>query len=161
MKRIVLFILTLLLLMAPAFAAQRSVTNNSDGSYTVHNPSIFSDNDSSLPVDELSSAFYEAIILAKSEEINEFSAVSDISIQPLWTGDTGSTPIPSSSLRSVLSSVIGPYSPVVVQYQYTNGSNIQYLREILPDYEWMFNCALFAMIIWCVFRLWGAILCNK
>lgn len=161
MKRFAIFALTLFMLTIPAFASQRSVSYNSDGSYTVHNPSISLNGDSSMSLDDLSSAFYEALILAQSEEINEFSSISDVSIQPLWTGDTGSTSIPSSSLRSVLSSVIGPYSPVVVQYQYTSGTNTQYLREILPDYEWMFNCALFAMIIWCVFRMWGAILCSK
>lgn len=110
---------------------------------------------------ELSTAFYEAILEAENSQINEYSEISDVSIQPLWTGDSSSTVIPSGTLRSVLNSVIGPYSPVVVQYQYTNGTNTQYLREILPDYQWMISAAIFALVLYCVFRLWGAILCKR
>lgn len=80
-------------------------------------------------------------------------------VMPLYTLDNGTTPI-SSGLRSVMSGIIGNYSPVIVQYQYTNGTNTQYLREILPDYEWMFNFGLFSLVLYCVFRLGGAVLCR-
>lgn len=159
MKKIIIFSLIFVLFIIPSFASE--VTYNSDGSYTVHNAFDFAEDDPQYELSDLSSAFYEAIIRASSDVIDEYTPISDLSISPLWTGDTGSTPIPTGTLRSVLASVIGPYSPVVVQYQYTSGTNTQYLREILPDYEWMFNCALFAMIIWCVFRIWGALLCRR
>lgn len=156
MKRFIILLFVFVLLIVPSFASSSDLSESSGSSHPLANFSS-----SFYSVDELSSAFYKAIIQSRSDEINEYTPVSNISIQPLWTGDTGSTVIPGTSLRAVLSSVIGPYSPVVVQYQYTNGSNVQYLREILPDYEWMFNCSLFAMIIWCVFRLWGSVLCKR
>lgn len=159
MKKIIAFSLIISLFIVPSFA--REVYINSDGSYSVINDFQWSYESEDYDYSELSTALYEAIIRASSEEIDEYTPITDLSIQPLWTGDTGTTPIPGTSLRAVLSSVIGPYSPVVVQYQYTSGTNTQYLREILPDYEWMFNCALFAMIIWCVFRVWGALLCRR
>lgn len=114
-----------------------------------------------LSPEDISTAVYDAIIESRVNVIDEFTPISDVSIMPLYTGDTGTTVIPSGSFRAVLQLVLGPYSPVVVQYQYTNGTNTQYLREILPDYQWMISAAIFAMIIWCVFRLWGAILCKR
>lgn len=110
---------------------------------------------------ELGTAFYEALVRADSQDIDEFSIISDVSVSPLYNLDNGSTVIPSNSFRAVLQNVIGPYSPVIVQYQYTNGSNTQYLREIIPDYQWMISAAIFALVLYCVFRLWGSILCRR
>lgn len=110
---------------------------------------------------DIATAFYEALAQAESGHFDELSDVTDISIMPLYTPDTGATTVPTGSLRYVLTQVIGPYSPVVVQYQYNNGSNTAYLREIYPDYVWMISAALFALMIYCVFRLWGAILCKR
>lgn len=94
-----------------------------------------------------------------SESISDYSEyyISGYDIVPLYSLDNGTTPI-NSGLRSLMRSIIGNYSPVVVQYQYTNGSNTAYLREILPDYEWMFNFGLFSLVLFCVFRMGGGIL---
>lgn len=132
--------------------SQSSVTNNN---------LLVVDRSSDINYRQVGDALYEAILRAQAEQIDEYSEISDISVSPLWTGDTGSTVIPSGNLRSVLTSLIGPYSPVVVQYQYTNGTNTQYLREIMPDYVWMISAAMFALVLYCVFRLWGAILCKR
>lgn len=110
---------------------------------------------------DLAEAVYRAIIEAEAGNIDEYSTISDIEIMPLYTPDQGNTSIPTGSLRYVLTQVIGPYSPVVVQYQYTNGSNTAYLREIMPDYVWMISAAMFALVLYCVFRLWGVILCRR
>lgn len=110
---------------------------------------------------DIATAFYEALAESEAGHFDELSDVTDISIMPLYTPDTGATTVPTGSLRYVLTQVIGPYSPVVVQYQYNNGSNTAYLREIYPDYVWMISAALFALMIYCVFRLWGAILCKR
>lgn len=109
----------------------------------------------------IADALYEAIIRANNEQIDDLTPVDDLSIMPLWTGDTGQTPIPGGNLRTVLTSLIGPYSPVVVQYSYNNGSSTQYLREIMPDYVWMISAAIFALVLYSVFRLWGAVFCRK
>lgn len=110
---------------------------------------------------DLAEAVYRAMIEAEAQKIDEFAVISDIEISPLYTPDQGATSIPVGSLRYVLNQVIGPYSPVVVQYQYTNGSNVAYLREIMPDYQWMISAAIFALVLYCVFRLWGVILCRR
>lgn len=110
---------------------------------------------------ELGTAFYEALVKADAQDIDEYSSITDVSVAPLYNLDNGSTVIPSNSFRAVLQNVIGPYSPVIVQYQYTNGSNTQYLREIIPDYQWMISAAIFALVLYCVFRLWGSILCRR
>lgn len=110
---------------------------------------------------DLGAAVYKAILEAEAQQIDQYSTISDISISPLYNLDSSNTPIPAGTLRAVLTSVIGPYSPVVVQYQYTNGTNTAYLREILPDYQWMISAAIFALVLYCVFRLWGAIICKR
>lgn len=118
-------------------------------------------NTPSYSASDLAEAVYRAIVQAESGTINDYSTISDIEIMPLYTLDSGNTTIPTGSLRSVLTQIIGPYSPVVVQYQYTNGSNTAYLREIMPDYAWMISAAIFALVLYCVFRLWGVILCRR
>lgn len=100
--------------------------------------------------------FYPSVLYGSSELPSD-GEISDISIMPLYNLDSGNTPI-NTGLRSLMRSIIGNYSPVVVQYQYTNGSNTAYLREILPDYEWMFNFALFSLVVYCIFRMGGGLL---
>lgn len=107
-----------------------------------------------------SSAFIQSIIEAMNASSFQNGEITDISIMPLYTLDNGSTPI-NSGLRSIMRNLIGPYSPVVVQFQYTNGTNTAYLREILPDYEWMFDIGIFALVLYCTFRIGGAFLCRK
>lgn len=118
-------------------------------------------NTPSYSASDIGAAVYRALIEAEQQRIDEYSTISDLEIMPLYTPDQGNTTIPTGSLRYVLTQVIGPYSPVVVQYQYTSGSNTAYLREIMPDYVWMFSAAIFALVLYCVFRLWGAILCRR
>lgn len=86
--------------------------------------------------------------------------LSSVDIMPLYSLDSGTTPI-NSGLRAIIRNLIGNYSPVVVQYQYTNGTNTQYLREILPDYEWMCSCAIFALVLYCTYRIVGCFLWRK
>lgn len=127
----------------------------------VTNNFVLVDGSPQYQLSDIAEQIYSSLVLAQNQEINEFSEISDIFISPLYTPDQGATVIPSGNLRSVLTSVIGPYSPVVVQYQYTNGTNTQYLREIMPDYVWMISAAMFALVLYCVFRIWGAILCKR
>lgn len=110
---------------------------------------------------DLATAFYKALIEAEAQRVDEYSTISNIDIAPLYTPDTGVTTVPTGSLRYVLNQLIGPYSPVVVQYQYSSGSNVAYVREIMPDYQWMISAAIFALVLYCVFRLWGVILCRR
>lgn len=69
----------------------------------------------------------------------------------------------ATGLKAVLLSFIGSYDAVVVEYEYqnTNTSNVSYLREVQPDYVWLCSCALLVVMIFCLFRLGGSLLCRK
>ncbi len=74
------------------------------------------------------------------------------SVSPIKPSDT-------SGLKSALLGVLGNYDPVVVEYQYSDGDGrTRFLREVQPDYVWLCSCALFALVIYCLFRLGGALI---
>lgn len=78
--------------------------------------------------------------------------------------DDGSTPLaPAGSLKAIMGNLIGQYSPIVVQYRYQTSSSGQYsyVREIQPDYAYVCCMALFGLMVFCLFRLGGAILCRR
>lgn len=72
-------------------------------------------------------------------------------------------PSDTSGLKAALLGVLGSYDPVVVEYQYQNANQqyYSYLREIQPDYVWVWSCVLLIVFIWCLFRLGGAIICRR
>lgn len=69
------------------------------------------------------------------------------------------TPSDTSGLKAVLLDLIGDYDAVVVEYEYEsyNGST-NYLREVQPDYVWLCSAGLFVVVIYCLFRLGGALI---
>lgn len=73
------------------------------------------------------------------------------------------TPSNTDGLKSVLLSFLGNYDPVIVEYRYQNynSSNYGYVREVQPDYVWMASFILLALLIFCLFRLGGAVLCRR
>lgn len=73
------------------------------------------------------------------------------------------TPSNTDGLKSVLLSFLGNYDPIIVEYRYQNynASSYSYLREAQPDYVWMASFILLALIIFCLFRLGGAVLCRR
>ena len=74
------------------------------------------------------------------------------SVSPVEPSDT-------SGLKSALLGVLGSYDPVIVEYQYSDRNGYtNYLREVQPDYVWLCSCALLALVIYCLFRLGGALI---
>lgn len=74
------------------------------------------------------------------------------SVSPIEPSDT-------TGLKSALLGVLGNYDPVVVEYQYSDGDGrTRFLREVQPDYVWLCSCALLALVIYCLFRLGGALI---
>lgn len=72
------------------------------------------------------------------------------------------TPDNTNGLVSVVLSVIGDYNPIVAEHRYqTSSGTWNYVREIQPDYTWLVSAAIFALVLYCVFRLWGGILCKR
>lgn len=78
--------------------------------------------------------------------------ISVTSVSPIEPSDT-------SGLKAALLGVLGNYDPVIVEYQYSSGNGYtNYLREVQPDYVWICSFALLALVIFCLFRLGGALL---
>lgn len=82
--------------------------------------------------------------------------ITDISI---LTSVAPVTPSDTSGLKAVLLGLLGNYDPVIVEYQYQSSQGYNnYLREVQPDYVWLCSFALLALMIFCIFRLGGALL---
>ena len=81
------------------------------------------------------------------------TGVSRVSIPPV-------TPSSTSGFKAALLSVLGNYDPVVVVYQYnTSGSGYSsYATDIQPDFAWIASAVLLCLVIWCLFKLGGALL---
>lgn len=123
--------------------------------------------DSSVPSDSESSPGGDTIYVleqpAFSEGVNyggltdipvdaSIDNISVISVAPIKPSDV-------TGLKSALLGVLGNYDPVIIEYQYNSGSGYaNYLREVQPDYVWLCSFALLALVIFCLFRLGGALL---
>ena len=81
------------------------------------------------------------------------TGVSRVSVPPV-------TPSSTTGLKAALLTVLGNYDPVVVVYQYnTSGSGYSsYTTDIQPDYVWIASSALLCLVIWCLFKLGGALI---
>ena len=65
-------------------------------------------------------------------------------------------------LKSVILSLIGPYETIITDYTYeTSPSGIQYHSvSIERDISWIWSCIIFVVVIFCVFRIIGGLLCR-
>lgn len=72
------------------------------------------------------------------------------------------TPVTSASgLKGVLINLFGEYSPCITQLRYQSyNSNYTYVNDISYDVPWIASCVIFGVVLYCVFRLGGALLCK-
>ena len=108
----------------------------------------------SFTLDEILSALPESF--GSPDVVSEdvvLTGVSRVSIPPV-------TPSSTSGLKAALLTVLGNYDPVVVVYQYNTSSSgySSYATDIQPDYAWLASAALLCLVIWCLFKLGGALL---
>lgn len=69
------------------------------------------------------------------------------------------TPSNTNGLKKVMVGLIGNYDPVVVEYAYQSSQGYtSYLREVQPDYVWMISCAIFLVVLYSVFRIFGMVI---
>lgn len=68
----------------------------------------------------------------------------------------------TSGLKAALLSVLGDYSPVIVEYEYTNSvdGSITVERTSQPDYAWIASALLLIVFIFCLFKL-GVAICKR
>lgn len=92
-----------------------------------------------------------------------FALESDYEIQVMAVQTAPNTPVESSSgLKGILISLFGPYMPTVTQFRYQSNTstNYTYVNDISPDYPWIISAGIFAIVLYCVFRLGGTFLCK-
>lgn len=72
------------------------------------------------------------------------------------------TPSDANGLKAIMLTLIGDYETVTTDYTYQS-SNGYYSHSITTerDWSWIMSCALFVVVIWCVFRGVVAILCRR
>lgn len=108
----------------------------------------------SFTLDEVLSALPESF--GSPDVVSEdvvLTGVSRVSIPPV-------TPSSTTGLKAALLTVLGNYDPVVVVYQYNTSSSgySSYATDIQPDYAWIASAVLLCLVIWCLFKLGGALL---
>lgn len=108
----------------------------------------------SFTLDEVLSALPESF--GSPDVVSEdvvLTGVSRVSIPPV-------TPSSTTGLKAALLTVLGNYDPVVVVYQYNTSSSgySSYATDIQPDYAWIASAVLLCLVIWCLFKLGGALI---
>lgn len=67
----------------------------------------------------------------------------------------------TSGLHSIILSLIGDYNPIVKDYTYQSSNGYtSHSIDIQPDWSWIASCAVFMLIIFCVFRFFGGLFKN-
>ena len=68
------------------------------------------------------------------------------------------TPNNSNGFKAVVLQLLGNYDPIIAEYSYTNTQGyVSYIREVQPDYVWMCSTAIFAIVLFCLFRFLGGL----
>ena len=108
------------------------------------------------------------VYVLSQPSVDKSEVVEDVGIDPvndtitdinILTSVAPVTPSDTNGLKAVLLGLLGNYDPVIVEYQYQSSQGYNnYLREVQPDYVWLCSFALLALMIFCIFRLGGALL---
>lgn len=68
----------------------------------------------------------------------------------------------TSGFHAVILGLLGDYNPIVKDYTYQSSQGYtSHSIEIQPDWSWICSAAIFALIIFCLFRLIGGIFSWK
>lgn len=88
---------------------------------------------------------------------------NDYSIEVYAVQSEPNSPVTSSpGLKGILLDLFGPYDPVITQlrYQSNTSSNYTYVNNIDLDYPWLCSAGIFAIVLYCLFKMGGALLCR-
>lgn len=94
-----------------------------------------------------------------AEDVSSSGSETRVEVLRVSASDT-------SGLHALVLSLLGDYNPVVKDYTYyTTGYNgsqtLNHSIDISPDYSWLATALLFIVVLFCVFRLIGAIFSGK
>lgn len=91
---------------------------------------------------------------------NEFSA--EIPVNSLiYAGSQQLSLSVSDGLKGVLVSFIGEWESITVQHSYVDSSgNTVVDVETIPDYPWIAAAVLLCLMVFCLFRVGGALICK-
>ena len=82
----------------------------------------------------------------------EYVGTQLYSLSPITASD-------ATGLKAALLSVLGNYDTIVTVHQYQNSNNYySYVTDVQPDYVWLAGAALLLLLIYCLFRLGGALI---
>lgn len=107
--------------------------------------------------DEVTSDGY----LPSNEFLDLYGDDYSIEVYAVQTGPN-SPVISSTGLKGILLDLFGPYDPVITQlrYQSNTSTNYTYVNNIDLDYPWLCSAGIFAIVLYCLFKLGGALLCR-
>lgn len=72
------------------------------------------------------------------------------------------TPNDSNGFKKVILQLIGDYETVVTEHRYTNSNGYTSISvSTEPDYSWLCSCAIFLVVLFCIFRLIGGVICGR
>lgn len=105
-------------------------------------------------LDEVPAALLESV--GSPDLVSEdvvLTGISRVSVPPVTSSST-------TGLKAALLTVLGNYDPVVVVYEYniSSSSSSRYVTDTQPDIVWIASSAVLCLLIWCLFKLGGALI---
>lgn len=72
------------------------------------------------------------------------------------------TPSDANGFKAVILGLFGDYETVVTEHRYTSSNGYTSVQVTTdPDYAWMIAAAIFTVVLYCLFRLLGGVLCGR
>lgn len=93
-----------------------------------------------------------------------FALEDDYAVEVYAVQTAPNTPVESAvGLKGILIQLFGPYSPTVTQFRYQSNTstNYTYVNDISPDYPWIWSAIVFVVVLYCIFKLGGTLLCKQ
>lgn len=138
MKRYLFFFLSLIVVFSLNFSAMAAEGETEQGNTEVIVPDVNIEN-----------------IINTGEDLGEYVGTSVYALNPVTSSD-------ATGLKAVLLEFVGDWDSIVIEHAYESSNGYtNYLREVQLDYPWLCSCGLLVVMIYCLFRLGGSILCRK
>lgn len=136
-----------------------------DSAISVDTPTVIVDNSSvGLALDNLAKVISSGALASEPSNVVSDEPVLVVGTPVLKSVNVSSerlTAANTTGFKSVMLGLIGDYESVVTDYTYQSGSYVSHSIDITPDYSWIAACLTFVVVVFCVFRLIGGLLCNR